>query len=262
MATVLGGSSELRHESLHISVQGVSIIVAIARRDEPLAPILFLRGFGGSKEDYLDVVLHPSFNNRAFVPFDAPGCGKTTVADAVLDALNVKRFHLLGHSMGGLAGLELATLHPGAILSFVNIKGNLAPEDCFLSGQIFTWADEDSEEFLANFIERNYLSPLFSAPLYASNVRSKVRADAVRGIFESMVHLSDEGGLLAKFLSLPFPRMFMYGEQYRTLSYLSTLGERGVCLAEIPYCGHFPMYSNPVAMWNSLSQFLADSEQS
>lgn len=274
MGHIADAPGQIRHESISISVDGVSINVAAAHREGALDPILFLHGFGGSKEDYLDIALNKSFNDRAFVAFDAPGCGKTTLTDyskisiqflvktaqAVLQHFGISRFHLIGHSMGALTALELAALAPASVLSFINIKGNLAPEDCFLSRQIFTWADEDPEAFLTTFIERNYHSPLFSAALYASNVRSKVRAAAVRGIFESMVHLSDEGDLLARFLALPFPRMYMYGEQYSTLSYISTLQKGGVQLCEIPHCGHFPMYSNPLAMWTYISSFLAQAD--
>lgn len=271
MGDMTSEQDNIRHERLNITVEETSINVAVARRDGPLDPILFLHGFGGSKEDYIDIALTKAFHGRAFVAYDAPGCGQTTLKDCsiisipflvktaqtVLQQLGIQRFHLLGHSMGGLTALELATLMPESVLSFVNIKGNLGPEDCFLSRQIFTWADEDPETFLTTFIERNYHSPLFSAALYASNVRYKVRAEAVRGIFESMVHLSDNGRLLEKFLALPFPRMFMFGEQYNTLSYLPALKRGGVQLAEIPHSGHFPMYSNPVSMWTFISEFLS-----
>lgn len=270
MAKIQSVGAQIRHESLEIVVQGITVTVAVSHREGPLAPILFLHGFGGSKEDYLDLAIRDLFAGRAFVAFDAPGCGKTDVSDyskisipflvktaqAVLDKLDIRHFHLVGHSMGGLAGLELAVQRPESVLSFVDIKGNLGAEDCFLSRQIFTWADDDSEKFLKSFITRNYNSSLFAAPLYASNVESKVRAAAVRGIFESMVNLSDNGNLLDKFLSLPFPRMFMYGEQYNNLSYLPALKGSGVQLAEIPHCGHFPMYSNPVAMWNFIADFI------
>ena len=59
-----------------------------------------------------------------------------------------------------------------------------------------------------------------------------------------------------KFLSLPCPRMFMYGEQNRSLSYLRHIQSNGVHLAEIPDCGHFPMYSNPVLMWKKIAEFI------
>lgn len=43
-------------------------------------------------------------------------------------------------------------------------------------------------------------APASSSALYAAGVRHKVRAGAVRGIFESMVELSDHGDLMAGFV--------------------------------------------------------------
>ncbi|WP_207954498.1 hypothetical protein [Saccharopolyspora elongata] len=59
-----------------------------------------------------------------------------------------------------------------------------------------------------DFIERNRRTPAYSSALYAASLLQKVRPEAVRGIFESMVEPSDHGELMAKFLSLPFRRMF------------------------------------------------------
>lgn len=169
----------------------------------------------------------------------------------------MERFHLVGHSMGGLTALLLAHQDPDRVLSFVDIEGNVAPEDCFLSRQVITHAADDAESFFDAFIERTRQSPFFSSALYAASLRHKVRPSAVRGIFESMLDLSDNGDLMTKFLSLSCPRTFMYGEQNASLSYLPTLAARGVELAEIPHSGHFPMYSNPVAMWTRIGDFHA-----
>jgi pimeloyl-ACP methyl ester carboxylesterase len=92
--------------------------------------------------------------------------------------------------------------------------------------------------------------------VYASALAHKVRAEAVRPIFESMVDLSDHGDLLRRFLALPFPRMFVYGEQNRRLSYLPTLADGGVELAEIAHSGHWPMYANAPQMWTRLTAFV------
>ncbi|WP_240769916.1 hypothetical protein [Pantoea agglomerans] len=64
---------------------------------------------------------------------------------------------------------------------------------------------------------------------------------------------------MSKFLNLPPPKMFMYGEQNASLSYLDYIRQRGVKLAEISVCGHFPMYSNPAAMWYSINEFQQSS---
>lgn len=257
------------HSLLPICVEGVSLKVASLHREGTLAPIVFLHGFGSTKEDYADITLQTQFDGHPFLAFDAPGCGETLCDDLsgisipfllktalqVLDHFGIERFHAVGHSMGGLTALLLAHQCPDRVLSFVNIEGNIAPEDCFLSRQIFDFPDTDPEAFFNAFIERTRHAPAYASALYSASLRHKVRAGAVRGIFESIVDLSDNAGLMDTFLGLNCPRMFMYGEQNAALSYLSFIQAEGVELAQIPACGHFPMYSNPQAMWRFMSDF-------
>jgi pimeloyl-ACP methyl ester carboxylesterase len=127
-------------------MDAVRVEIATARRGAELAPIVFLHGFGSTKEDYVDLAYRPGFRRRPFLAYDAPGCRESSCAD-----------------------------------------------------------------------------------------------------------LSDD-----EVLSLPCRRMFMYGEQNVSLSYLPTLADGGVELAEIPHSGHFPMYSNPVAMWTRIADFHAE----
>ncbi|WP_218063244.1 alpha/beta fold hydrolase [Arthrobacter sp. SDTb3-6] len=257
-----------RHE-IPLSVNGTDVRLSCISRNGEGVPIVFLHGFGSTKEDYADITQNPEFTGRPFFAYDAPGCGESwcseltkisipflvKTATAVLSHQGIERLHLVGHSMGGLTALILADQEPGRVASFTDIEGNLAPEDCFLSRQIFRHPHEDPDVFLEDFITRNWASPHFSSPLYATSVRYKVRAAAVRGIFESMVELSDNAALMAKFLALPLPRMFMYGEQNSSLTYLPHLAARGVQLAEIPRSGHFPMYSNAPEMWTRIAAF-------
>jgi pimeloyl-ACP methyl ester carboxylesterase len=261
--------NELTYEQLNLRIDGVSLKVATVRRGGDLAPLVFLHGFGSTKEDYADIALQPAFAGRPFLAYDGPGCGETSCEDlskmsipflvktaqTVLRAAGIRRFHIVGHSMGGLTALLLAHQDPGRILSFADIEGNIAPEDTFLSRQVLTHPSDDDESFFEDFIDRTRRSPFYSSALYAASLRHKVRPGAVRGIFESMVELSDHGDLMAKFLSLPCPRMFMYGEQNSSLSYLTKLSANGVELAEIPHSAHFPMYSNPIVMWKRIAEF-------
>jgi len=116
-------------------------------RDGIGIPLVFLHGFGSTKEDYADVIQQAPLADRPILAYDAPGCGATassdisvvsipflvSVAAAVLRAKGIDRFHLIGHSMGGLTALMLADQGPTQVASLVDIEGNLAPEDCFLS---------------------------------------------------------------------------------------------------------------------------------
>jgi pimeloyl-ACP methyl ester carboxylesterase len=262
-------------ERVQLKVNNIAVDVALLRREGSLPPYLFLHGFGSTKEDYNDFVYHPSFHHRPFIAYDAPGCGETMsedltkdtihfqveVAEAVLRHFKVEKFHLQGHSMGGLTALILAHRNPSRVLSFVNIKGNLAPEDCFLSRQIALHPSDDPEVFFSAFVERTRILQYYGSAIYAASLRHKVQLGAVRPIFGSMVDLTDNGQLITKFLALPFPKMYMYGSQFSGLSYLEYIASEGVELAEIPEAGHFPMYSNPVEMWRRIAQFLSSCEE-
>lgn len=265
--------AEFEHGVQELTVEGVDLRLSKISRIGSKPPILFLHGFGSTKEDYADIARYSDFQDYGFLAYDAPGCGASQcgnldkisipflveTARQMLAAEGIDRFHLVGHSMGGLTALMLADAHPERILSFCNIEGNIAPEDCFLSRQIVEHADPDPDRFLEAFVERARMSPAFSSALFAASLHHKVRAGAVRGIFTSMVDLSDNAGLMQRFLGLPCPTMFMYGDQNETLSYLEHIEANGVLRAEISKCGHFPMYSNPPAMWAAISGLISNA---
>ncbi|MCY4180091.1 MAG: alpha/beta hydrolase [Litoreibacter sp.] len=267
-------TSECKPITHRLTVEHTALEVSALRRDGDKAPIVFLHGFGSTKEDYADIQRHASFDGHRLLMYDAPGCGRTECGDlsrvtipflvktarAMLDAEGIDRFHLVGHSMGGLTALKLAGESPDQVLSFCNIEGNIAPEDCFLSRQIHDYPANDAQSFMTDFIERASKAPAWSSPLYASSLAHKVRSEAVWGIFTSMVDLSDNAGLMDRFLNLPCPKMFMYGDQNAYLTYLHHIEANAVELAEIPQCGHFPMYANPLAMWLRLGEFVARSK--
>ena len=213
-------------QTLDLSVHDVAARIAAINAPGP-EPVVFLHGFGSTKEEYADFTHFPGLAGRPFLAYDAPGFGESTASDltkvsipflvdvavAVLDQLEVDRFHVVGHSMGGLTALMLADRVPDRVLSFTDIEGNLAPEDCFLSRQIVTHGDADPTKFLSEFANRSLQSVEYSSALYGSRVLTTVDPHVVRSVFESMVDLSDHGDLLSTFTGLPMPRMFMHGQQ-------------------------------------------------
>jgi pimeloyl-ACP methyl ester carboxylesterase len=257
-----------------MQVDDTMVNIAGMWRPGTRTPLVFLHGFGSTKEDYADVVQQVHLADHAVLAFDAPGCGATAcsrldglsipflvdVADRVLASQDVGRFYLIGHSMGGLVGLLLAERHPSRVVGFVNIEGNLAPEDCVFSRQIISDFDPASEGSFEALRDRVWRSGSYSSALFAASLEHKVHSQAVRPLCESLVHFSDHASLLTRFLDLPFPRMLMYGEQNASLTYLPELARHGVQLVSIDHSGHFPMYANAPAMWSRISRFVASSE--
>lgn len=274
MRPVANGGTELESGRLRLGVGAISVEIAFLRRSGSRTPLVCLHGFGSSKEDYADLSLHPRFHDRQLVLLDAPGYGESTIDDptalsipflvdvaiAACDTLGIDRFHLSGHSMGGLTALLLCDRHPDRVVSFADIEGNVAPEDCFLSRQIVEHPADTPDGFLDGFIERVGRRAEYSSQLYAMSLRHKVRATSVEPIFRSMVDLSDNTPLMEIIGGLPMPRVFVHGEQNRHLSYLGDLPSLGVEVAEIPFAGHFPMYSNPVALWDVMGDLIERAE--
>lgn len=261
-------------EILVLNVEGRPVRLAVSRRTGSKPPIIFLHGFGSTKEDFFGITDERAFDDRSIIMYDAPGSGDSkcddlslvtipflrTIAEALLAHYGIRRFHLVGHSMGGLTALLLAHDHKRDVLSLTSVEGNLAPEDCFLSRQILDFPTTDPEAFLAAFIGRVRGGDDPARALYADNLTRNILAGAVEPIFRSMLELSDYGNLLEKFLDLPFAKMFMYGENNRNLSYIPELQRRDIRLEEIPHCGHFPMYSNPEDMWRQIAAFIEAAE--
>lgn len=267
---VTGRDDAVRKSWCELESEGARLRVACLLREGQGVPVVLLHGFGATKEDFADLMIHPDFRYRTLLAYDAPGFGETEchdlrelsipflrkVAGQVIDRHGWRHFHVVGHSMGGLTALCLALENPGAVASFMNIEGNLAPEDCFLSRRVTSPSAEDPGVFLAALVDDLLGTRAYSHPLYGAGLSAKVRPELVPSLFRSMVDLSDNADLLRRFLRLPVRKSFVHGSANRSLSYLDTLKRNDVRVAEIPHSGHFPMYANPPALWAELRDFL------
>lgn len=98
----------------------------------PATPLLCLHGGPGMPSYYLQPLTE--LDGRAVILYDQLGCGRSERPDdprlwtlerslaelgAVIDALGLGRFHLLGHSWGGLLALAHALRDPTRIVSLV-----------------------------------------------------------------------------------------------------------------------------------------------
>jgi pimeloyl-ACP methyl ester carboxylesterase len=98
-----------------------------ARESAETPPILLIHGWGGSGSYWASTARALSRHSRVIVP-DLPGTGRSqpvrrthnlfdqvAALAYVLDALDVQRVHVIGHSMGGAMALLLADAHPERI---------------------------------------------------------------------------------------------------------------------------------------------------
>lgn len=233
--------------------------------------VVYLHGLGSSKYDFIEAVNSDELQTYTLIAFDFPGCGDSPypkdiklgmddlveITQLVVSALQIDDFVIIGHSMGGLVALLYAERYGEHVKGFINVEGNLAPEDCFFSREVaqhsFTYftttAFKEIKHRLAQSQNKGFRK-------YAETLETSASEKAFFECCPSLVDYSDHGNLIQRFIALKIPAMFVYGSENRSLSYLPTLKESGCELVEIPHSNHFPGYDNPQAFYLAIAAFL------
>ena len=159
--------------------------------------------------------------------------------------------------MGGLITLLQIRRHGiGRITGLVNIEGNLCPEDCMFSRRAaaheFATFPQEYDQIMSELRE----SPFLGDRTVAHNMETNLDMRAYHAYSFQAVSESDSGNLLPEFLDLNVPRLFLYGEANRHLSYLPRLRQSAVRVEEIPDSAHFLFYDNPSATFQAIGDFV------
>jgi len=233
--------------------------------------ILFVHGLGGQKENFYSALQSPALTDCTLVTFDLPGTGLaeffptagldvsalSQITQEVADALLPGPYWLAGASMGGLiALLQFRGSGPGRIQGFVNLEGNLCPEDCMFSRRVVPHTLESFGSLYEQMIRELRSSRFVGDQIIGQNMALNLDIRAYHAYSFQTVKESDSGRLLQDFLTLPLPRLFMYGEHNRSLSYLSRLRNSGIQVVEIPSAAHFLFYDNPIATFQGIGDFV------
>ena len=253
-------------------------------------PLLMLHGLGGTKISFLPTVsaLAPAMRTIAM---DMPGFGDSGKpvgasygprmfsewAVRLLDDLGIERAHVLGHSLGGRAALELAVRHPDRVMSLVGMTPSMPwlrdrrwaaalrlvrPElgliqplprrglDLFLQRLFAGTGDEWAAAGLDEF-KRVFITPRGRAAFYAA---------------ARQVYLEDPDNLWTALAELEPPAMFVWGRYDQLVPYGFSRRVREV-LPDARHlvlsCGHIPQFERPRELHAALSRFLlADRSRS
>jgi pimeloyl-ACP methyl ester carboxylesterase len=232
--------------------------------------ILYIHGLGCSKADFVEMTSVPDLQSFRLVCADNPGCGDSSYdenyplnIDGVVELienfvaqLGLNRFLLVGGSMGGLVALLYAERNPNKIAGFVNVEGNLAPEDCMFSRNVVCHSYSDFEKVAFPEIKRALSAKAGRGFVQHLRVLEKANPRAYYDYAFQTVEYSDHGNLLERFLSLPVPKCFVYGSENRHLSYLQRLRGSECTVVEIPNADHFLFYDEPICYAAALASFV------
>ena len=234
--------------------------------------ILFVHGLGGAKENFLWAVQSPALAHCDLLMFDTPGTGLaryrpddaldvSALADLtqlVAEQLMPGPLFLAGASMGGLITLLQMRRHgTDRIKGYINLEGNLASEDCMFSRRAIPHSLEAFQrDVFAELIQEMRRSPHLGDRIIANNLALNVDARAYHAYSFETVAESDSGRLLDEFIGLPVPRLFLYGQANRHLSYLGQLRKSDVQVVEVADSAHFHFYDNPVQTFGAIGEFV------
>ena len=229
-------------------------------------PLLFVHSYAGSTKHWSAQLTYFRPTRRA-VALDLRGHGKserpksgdyavTSMADdisAVADSLQLPRFVLIGHSMGGAAAIAYAGAHPDrlAALVLVGTPGQSVPAD---AAQVMTAMKADYDK-----VNEGYWTKLLAGA--QPNVEKQVRGDLKR------IPRDDSLAMIgAIFAYDPLPALRVY--QGPKLIIDTPHGEGPSALHNqvpevprrvIPGTSHWPQMDKPEEFNRMLAEFLANA---
>jgi pimeloyl-ACP methyl ester carboxylesterase len=256
---------------LEIPYRGEQLQIAYFIRPGKRETILYLHGLGCSKDDFLGATSTDELQAYTVTALDFPGCGNSPypenmalgiddlveITNTFVSRLSLADRVIIGHSMGGLVALLSLERYGHRVRGFINVEGNLASEDCFISRKITQYS-------LSEFRETGF-QHLKSTLSQSENkgfqhyIKTLGRYSSPKAIYDyspSLVDYSDNGSLIQRFTQLRIPKIFIYGSENKSLSYLPQLKEKGCELVEIPESNHFPFTDNPRDYYRVISTFL------
>lgn len=269
---------------MRIAVEdGVELAATVAGRVG--APgLVLVHGYGGAKEDFGDHLDRLATDHRV-VAFDHRGHGASDrpadaavysldrlVADtlAVADALELGRFRLLGHSMGGMVARRLVLSRPERVEALVLMDTSPGPvpglTPQMARGQAHIVLDRgmdalrrilDELDPLGNEAHRRLVE---ERPGYTEFLERKWDALSPVMYGQLGIAISEQPDDTEALREVACPTLVIVGELDQLFLEPSRLladAIPGAWLAVVPGAGHSPQFENDVAWWDALAGFLA-----
>jgi len=235
--------------------------------------IVLLHGLGGAKENYYEACKSDALADHTLIFFDNPGTGNSTYyADLVLniddltaistlfiEQLNIADFILCGTSMGGLTTLLYLERNPNhRVKGYINIEGNLMPEDCMFSSKVVSYDfDRFAAEVFPGTIADMKANGNTGYHVIANNLELNTDVRAYYHYSFQTVEYSATGNLLKQFIAMRIPKIFIYGQENSSLSYIPELIKNGANARAISQSNHFIFYDNPKELYEVMGDFIA-----
>ncbi|MEQ8675079.1 MAG: alpha/beta hydrolase [Aggregatilineales bacterium] len=198
---------------------------------------------------------------------------------AVIDALDIQHFHLVGHSMGGKVALCIASvLAPERVLTLIDVAGLVRERAGHDIERLFPLARVNfylpvamplmrvlaKKRWTARYIFDVMFYDMSAVPYDAWREDRRVffQKGASAGIFLAARALH-EADFTPQLCHICAPTLVIFGKQDRMVPPADGLVAcseiHDVRLVEFEHCGHFPMYECPDQYLETVQNFLAEA---
>ncbi len=240
-----------------------------------MTPLVLVHGFlgGGAQWRALSVTLGPE---RAVIALDLPGFGAhahlpplSRIEDyaawvvTTLQDRGVDRYHLLGHSMGGMIAQEIARLQPGALDRLI-LYGT-GPEGT-LPGRFETIAESkrraqaDGADATAQRIAATWLLERETSPQFPA-VREIAQHAGLPAILAGLTAMEHWSGT-ARLDRIEAETLIIWGDRDRSYDWpqINTLctGIAATALCVMPNCAHLAHLEEPEVFHRTVQSFIAN----
>lgn len=233
--------------------------------------MLCLHGIQGRRQVFDGLARNVKFGEHMLIALDFPGFGESPahrwrgdrlqglaeVVWRVTALLDVKRFHLVGHSLGGMVGTLMLAQSDSTILSFANLEGNLVSSDCGASAVAAAMS--------LRMFERLGFAELLAGIEASVGADVEPRLEALKQTTaqtfhetaSTIVEWSGSSELLRLFVDSRTPRCLIVGDRNKDKTrVLPDYVPRYV----VPDCGHFMLLENPTSTIDVLTAWVDSIE--
>lgn len=235
--------------------------------------VVYIHGLGESGLCFEQLMADRRLGGWRQLAVDLPGYGKSqwpetpldfaATAEALvawLEACELPPAVIVGHSMGGVLGADVARRAPDRVRGFLNVEGNVSFDDCTFSRDA---AEMELSEFaeggMSRLLDNLYLEGLEDRALrgyYASLRLADPRQ--LHGDSAALVDRSRAETLAAETASVDCPVRYVLGDPRgtgkRSRALLDAAGVRWLAIAD---AGHWPYLDQHDAFVDVLVAFLA-----
>lgn len=145
-------------EEYDVEVNGINMHYAVMGKGSPL---ILIHGNGGSHEELMGLMRYFANDYRVYAP-DSRNQGKSGTSDelsyklmasdykAFIDALNIEKPLVIGHSDGGIIAIQMSMDYPTLLKGFVAFGANSRPAG--MRSYFTTWAKRKYKKPTIRFI--------------------------------------------------------------------------------------------------------------